>query len=90
MKRLLRRGNNSGSLCISFPPVELSSLMDSAPTDQAYSGNGTASLYMPGRVDLCLPGRANQILPVPLDRVYNVEEMKLRSDCFDFLNYGGF
>jgi hypothetical protein len=64
--------------------------MDSAPTDQAYSGYGTDSLHLPARVDLCLPGRANQVLPIPLDRVYNVEERMLEVDCFDFLNYGGF
>ncbi|CAB9527841.1 expressed unknown protein [Seminavis robusta] len=45
------------------------------------------SVFVPGRINICLPGVANQLIPIPLDRVYNVEDRRLLVDCFDILNY---
>lgn len=45
------------------------------------------TVLMPFRIDVCLPGIPDRLLPIPLDRVYNVEHRKLVTDCFEILNY---
>ena len=51
-----------------------------APVDQSPQ-------LFPCRVDLSLPGTFRQLLPIPLNRLYDLQHAKLTNDCFDILDY---